>query len=52
MLMKAGQHPDAIRKHDVEECVGKARDERAPSLAVSQRAGERVLGDELHDEVE
>jgi hypothetical protein len=52
MLMQAGQNPNAIGKHNVEQRVRKARDERAPSLTVSQGTGERVLGDEMHDEVE
>ena len=50
--MQAGQNPNAIGKHNVEQRVRKARDKRAPSFAVSQRAGERVFGDEMHDEVE
>ena len=52
MLVQAGQNPDAIGKHDVEQGVREARDERAPSVTMSQRAGKRVLGDEVHDEVE
>jgi hypothetical protein len=52
MLMQAGQNPNAVRKHDLEDCIRKARDERAPSLAVSWRAGQRMLSDEVHDEVE
>ena len=52
MLMQAGQNPNAIGKHNVEQRVRKARDERAPSLTVSQGTGERVLGDEMHDEAE
>jgi hypothetical protein len=45
MLMEAGQNPNAIGKHNVEQRVRKARDEHAPSLTVSQWTGERVLGD-------
>jgi hypothetical protein len=52
MLMQAGQNPNTVRKHDVEQRVRKARDERAPGFAMSQRAGERMLGDELHDKIE
>ena len=52
MLMQAGQNPNAIGKHNVEQRVRKARDERTPGLTVSQGTGEWVLGDEMHDEVE
>jgi hypothetical protein len=52
MLMQTGQNPNAIGKHGIEQRIRKAKDERAPSLTVSQKAGERVLGDEMHDEVE
>jgi hypothetical protein len=52
MLMQTGQNPYAVRKHDVEQRVRKAGDERAPGVAVSQRAGERMLRDELHDKLE
>ncbi len=52
MLVQAGQNPNAIRKHDVEQRVRKTRDERAPGLAVSQSAGKRMLGDKVHDKVE
>ena len=50
--MQAGQNPNAIRKDDVEQRVRKARDESAPNLEMSQGTGKRVLGDEVHDEVE
>ena len=50
--MEAGQNPDAIGKHDVEQSVGKAGDERTPCLMVGNGAGKRMLGDEMHDEVE
>ena len=50
--MKTSQDPDAIRKHDVEHRIREARDERAPGLAVRDRAGEGVLGNEPHDEIE
>jgi hypothetical protein len=52
MLMQAGQNLNAVRKHDVEQRVRKARDKRAPGAAVSQGAGERMLRDELHDKLE
>jgi hypothetical protein len=50
--VEAGQNSDAIGKHDVEQSVGKAGDERAPCLAVGNGARERMFGDEMHDEVE
>ena len=50
--MEAGQSPDAVRKHDVEKRVRKAGDEGAPSVAVGQSAGERMVSDELDDKVE
>ena len=49
--MQAGQNPDAIGKHDVEQGVGKAGDERATSLAVGDGAGKGMLCDEVHDDV-
>jgi len=35
-----------------EQRIRKAGDERAPGVAVSQRAGKRMLRDELHDKLE
>jgi len=52
MLLEAGQNTDSVRKHDVKQSVRKARDERAPSLAMGRRASERVLSDEVHHKVE
>jgi len=49
--MQAGQNPDAVGKHDVEQGVGKAGDECATGLAVGECAGKGMLPDEVHDEV-
>ena len=51
-LMQAGQNSDAVWKHDVEQRVRKSRDECATGLAVGEGAGERMLRDEMYDEVE
>jgi hypothetical protein len=51
-LVQACEDPNPVRKRFIEERVGKAWEERPSHPAMSDRTGERMLSNQIDDQVQ